>query len=229
MKIFKFLLIFSTIFIISCETFSGFYDQWQDTNALQNVITLREGEEPRISRSNNLDDDFFEILSNNFLCIGTTSFNGPDNNIVSDIKNQCIKNGATLAIYNKIYTDTRSGVYSSGNYVNSYNIRRYDYGVYYFVQRTLIPLFGWRLVDLDNNNRQNFHRNTGAIVYVVIKSSPAFYANIVKNDIIIRINDHIINNVDDYYNLLDSVIDFDDEFEVEFVRNNQNNIVKIKM
>jgi S1-C subfamily serine protease len=84
-------------------------------------------------------------------------------------------------------------------------------------------------VDLDNNDRQNFHRNTGAIVYVVIKNSPAFYANIVKNDIIVRINDHIINNTDDYYNLLDGVIDVDEEFEIEFIRNNQINIVKIKM
>ncbi|MDR2178325.1 MAG: PDZ domain-containing protein [Treponema sp.] len=198
MKVFKSVLVFSIALFFSCETFSSFYDQWQDTNVLQNIITLKEGEEPKISRSNNLDDDFFEILSNNYICIGTTSFNGPDDNIVADIKRQCKINGATLAIYDKSYTDTRSGIYSSGSYVSSYNIRRYDYGVYYFVQRTFIPVFGWRLTDLDNNDRQIFHRNTGAIVYVVIKNSPAFYANIVKNDIIVRINDHIINTIDEY-------------------------------
>jgi len=223
-------LILFTIILSSCTTFSSFYDPWHDVNELNYVITLKEGEEPKIinSSSNNFDNDFFEILSNNYICIGTTSFNGPDQNIVSDIKKQCRENKATLALYSSSYTGTSSGIYTSGYYVSSYNVRRYDYGVYYFVQRAYMPIFGWFLSDLNNDDRRIYQRNTGAIVYVVLKNTSIFYANIVKGDIIIRINEHQIRNLDDYLSIYNNY-DNGDEIEIEFVRNNRNQIIKFKL
>ena len=222
-------IIFSIILFFSCTTFSSFYDSWHDVNDLSNIIVLREGEEPRLIRSSNMNDDVNEILSNNYIIIGTTSFNGPDDDITNSIKRQCRQNGATIALYGKDYTDTRHGVYT--NYyggVSSYNIRRYDYAVYYFVQRTFLPALGWRLTNLDNEDRRIFQRNTGAIVYVVLKNTSVFYANIVRNDIIVRINEHIINNTDDYWEIYDN-LDTGDIIEVEYIRNNRSNIVNIKV
>ena len=223
------LIILSTILFSSCTTFSSFYDSWHDISELSNVITLQEGEDPRIIRSSNMDDDENEILSNNYIIIGTTSFNGPDDDITNSIKNQCRKNGATIALYGKEYTDTRHGVYT--NYyggVSSYNIRRYDYSVYYFVQRAFLPALGWRLANLNNEDRRIFQRNTGAIVYVVLKNTSVFYANIVRNDIIVRINEHIINNLDDYWEIYDS-LNIGEIVEVEYIRNNRSNVVNIKV
>jgi hypothetical protein len=223
------LIILSTILFFSCTTFSSFYDSWHNVNELTNIITLQERQEPRIIRSSNMNDDVNEILSNNYIIIGTTSFNGPDDDITNSIKMQCRQNGATIALYGKDYTDTRHGVYS--NYyggISSYNIRRYDYTVYYFVQRTFLPALGWRLVDLDNENRRIFQRNTGAIVFVVLKNTSVFYANIVRNDIIVRINDQVINNVDDYWKIYEN-LNFGDIIEVEYIRNNRSNIVNIKV
>jgi len=228
MKKIWFSIIISTILFSSCETFSNFYKSWYDVNELKNIIVLQEGEEPKIFRSSNIDDDVNEILSNNYIIIGTTSFNGPDDNITNSIKEQCRKNGATIALYGKEYTDTRSGIYRSGNYYSSYNIRRYDYTVYYFVQRTFLPALGWRLANLNNEDRRVFQRNTGAIVFVVLKNTSVFYANIVRNDIIVRINEHIINNVDDYWDIYDKLIT-GDIIEVEYIRNNRSNIIKIKV
>lgn len=217
-----------SILFSSCNTFSSFYDSWHDVNELHNIITLQEEEEPTIIRSSNMNNDVNEILSNNYIIIGTTSFNGPDNDITNSIKRQCKQNGATIALYGKEYTDTRSGIYHSGNYYSSYNIHRYDYTVYYFVQRTFLPALGWMLADLDNEDRRIFQRNTGAIVYVVLKNTSIFYANIVRNDIIVRINEHIINNVDDYWEIYDS-LNIGDVIKVEYIRNNKNNIVNIKV
>jgi hypothetical protein len=219
----KILIILSIILFSSCTTFSSFYDPWHDVNELSNIITLQEGQEPRINRSSNIDDDVNEILSNNYIIIGTTSFNGPDDDITNSIKRQCRQNGATIALYGKNYTDTRSG-----NYYSSYNVRRYDYTIYYFVQRKYLPALGWRLINLDNENRRIFQRNTGAIVYVVLKNTSVFYANIVRNDIIVRINEHIINNVDDYWEIYDSLIP-STVIEVEYIRNNRSNVVNIKV
>jgi hypothetical protein len=228
MKKYGFSIILSIILFSSCTTFLSFYDPWHDVNELKNIITLKEGEEPRIIRSSNIDDDVNDILSNNYIIIGTTSFNGPDDNITNSIKGQCRKNGATIALYGKEYTDTRTGIYRSGNYYSSYNIRRYDYSVYYFVQRTFLPALGWRLANLSNEDRRIFQRNTGAIVFVVLKNTSVFYANIVRNDIIIRINEHIINNLDDYWEIYDK-LNTGDIIEVEYIRNNRSNIVKIKV
>jgi hypothetical protein len=228
MKRIWFLIIVSIIIFSSCTTFSNFYDSWHDVKELNNVIVLQEGEEPKIVRSSNINDDVNEILSNNYIIIGTTSFNGPDDDITNSIKKQCRQNGATIALYGKNYTDTRSGIYRSGNYYSSYNIRRYDYTVYYFVQRTFLPALGWRLADLNNEDRRIFQRNTGVIVFVVLKNTSVFYANIVRNDIIVRINEHIINNVDDYWDIYDK-LNTGDIIEVEYIRNNKNNIINIKV
>jgi len=221
-------IILSTTLFSSCTTFSSFYNSWHDVNELKNIITLREGEEPIIIKSGNIDNDVNDVLSNNYIIIGTTSFNGPDDNITNSIKEQCRKNRATVALYGKEYTDTRTGIYRSGDYYSSYNIRRYDYTVYYFVQRTFLPALGWRLANLTNEDRRIFQRNTGAIVYVVLKNTSVFYANIVRNDIIVRINEHIINNVDDYWEIYDKLYT-GDIVEVEYIRNNGSNIIKIKV
>jgi hypothetical protein len=223
-------IILSMVLFSSCTTFSSFYDPWYEEGELRNIITLQEGEEPRIirSNSNNMNDDVNEILSNNYIIIGTTSFNGPDDDITNSIKRQCRQNGATIALYGKDYTDTRSGIYRSGNYYSTYNVRRYDYAIYYFVQRTFLPALGWRVINLDNENRRIFQRNTGVIVHVVLKNTSVFYANIVRNDIIVRINEHIINNVDDYWETYDN-LNTGDVIEVEYIRNNRSNILNIRV
>jgi len=229
MKKIWFLIILSTIIFSSCTSFSNFYDSWHDVKELRDVIVLQEGEEPKIRRSSNINDDVNEILSNNYIIIGTTSFNGPDDDITNSIKRQCRQNGATIALYGKDYTDTRHGVYTNYNGgVSSYNIRRFDYTIYYFVQRTFLPALGWRLANLTNEDRRIFQRNTGAIVFVVLKNTSVFYANIVRNDIIVRINEHIINNVDDYWDIYDK-LNTGDIIEVEYIRNNRSNIIKIKV
>jgi len=220
---------------ISCEsspTFSSWYNPWLDTNILQNMISLKEGEEPQIITSSNIDNDFFNVLSNHYYCIGDTSFNGPDDDLTKDIKKQCQQNGAMIALYSKSYTDTRSGITGYGNYIGSYNIRRYDYIVYYFIP---LPMefqyrlnFGIDAWEIPNNMREEIGRNTGAYVNVVYKNTPAFFANILRNDVIIRINEYNINTYKNFYDILNT-FNAGDELEVEFVRKDQNHITKVKL
>jgi hypothetical protein len=224
--------------LISCEStpssqsFSRWYDPWLDVREYPQLITLKDGEQPKIIESHNIDNDINDYLSENFRIVGRTGFNGTasvQENLINDIRKQCIQNGALIALYKITYTDTRSGISGYGQYISSYNIRRYDYTVYYFVKNTAnIDIIGLWLTDLDNEDRQKFQRNTGAIVYVVYKTSPAFYANILKNDIIIRINEDVINDRRDY-NYASMFLDSGDEVEIEFIRNSRNQIVKFKL
>ncbi|MCG8408865.1 MAG: PDZ domain-containing protein [Phycisphaerales bacterium] len=48
--------------------------------------------------------------------------------------------------------------------------------------------FGLRLVDLNDVQRRRLERNTGAVVVKVYDDTPAFYANILVDDVIIAVN-----------------------------------------
>ena len=48
--------------------------------------------------------------------------------------------------------------------------------------------FGLRLVDLNDAQRRRLERNTGAVVVKVFDNTPAFFANILVDDVIIAIN-----------------------------------------
>ena len=232
------IIILFPIFFISCATssnatFSSWYNPWIDINTLHDVITLKEGQEPKIIRSNNIDDDFFEILSNHYFCIGDTSFNGPDEDHTDAIKKQCKQNGAIVALYGKRYTDTRSGVTSYGKNISSYNIRRYDFIISYFIPlpsnyeyRLFFGIDGWDLTEF--NLRQEAGRNTGVYVNVVYKDTPAFYANILRGDVIISINGNNINNTKDFYSILSSV-NAKEKLNIEYIRKNQKYKTKIEL
>jgi len=202
---------------------------------MNNIITLKENEQPRILKSNNIAEEYYDILANYYYCIGDTSFNGTasvQNTLIEDIKKQCRHNGATLALYSINYTDTRSGIIGTGGNVSSYNIRRYDYTVYYFVAMDSIPeilrFFGVDCVDLNNDLRRRTGRNTGAYVRVVYKNSPAFYANLFRNDVIITINKKSITNSNDFF---DAILDYyaGETIEIEYIRNNNNYTTKVDL
>jgi S1-C subfamily serine protease len=62
------------------------------------------------------------------------------------------------------------------------------------------------------------------LVRLVYKDSPVFYANIVRGDIIVRVNDSVINNEID-----EDSFNAGDEIEIEFIRNNQAHTATIKL
>lgn len=215
----------SSISSISTSTpvFSDFYEEWINVKDEENIILLGKEENPRLIRSSNLENDLYDIVSDNYSIIGKTSFNGPMEDITNDILNQCKKNGTTLALYSIEYAYTTSG---------TYGIRRYNYDVYYLAKCTDMPFpFGLSLVDLSTEDRQNFERNTGAKIIIVYKNTPAFFANFLRGDIIININDHEIINANDFsYYYYFNEFKKGDEVRIQFIRKNQiyEKIIEIK-
>lgn len=77
--------------------------------------------------------------------------------------------------------------------VNSYQIG--------FFRKSKPPVFGVYALALDDETRQQIQRNTGALVSLVVNSSPAFSSNILEGDIITRIGDYAVELPDDIQHL----------------------------
>ena len=182
---------------------SSFYEPWFEDGELPEECFLKDGQDPKVYYSSDLDSDIYYLRSNYFLILGESSYNGPaESNLKQEVESLCRAERATIGLYGYQYTDTRHGVYSSGQYISSYSIKRYDYQIYLFVPMP-DSLFldkariGLSCRDLTSEDRLTAKRNVGAIVSVVYEGSPAFYANISRGDVISEVNGNTITNVDD--------------------------------
>ena len=68
---------------------------------------------------------------------------------------------------------------------------------------------GLRVRDLDSSDRLSTKRNVGAYVSLVYDSTPAFYSNISRGDIISEINGITITSADQVEAIFDKAISTD--------------------
>ena len=194
---------------------------------------LQETETPKVYYSSNLDDDIALLKSRYYQVLGFCSYNGPaDDEIANNITKFCKEKRAKIGLYGTTYTHTNYGVYNTGTNVSSYNVRRYDYTVVLFVGKPKYYIknqkTGFEVKDLDISSRKQYQRNTGVIVDVVYEDSNAFYANLIKNDIIIKVNQTDI--LDSYsYNLAISYLFKDDTIKLTIIRNGIEKEIKYKL
>lgn len=150
----------------------------------------------------------------------------------------CIKEGAKIALYTYAYTDTRSGAYTTSYgrnvYLHTYSIPRYDYFVvlYGSLPKSLIDYYstvGLFVSDLTYEKRQEALCNVGAFVSTVYENTPAYYANMVRGDVITKINDINIASEFDYWNSIDMLVDSVDQLEVTYVREGVEQTVTVSL
>lgn len=82
--------------------------------------------------------------------------------------------------------------------------RRYDQSAMYFVRLNKKYKFGIRAIDLTPEQRMVIERNTGVFVATVIENTPAFVANILPGDILIRFNGVDVQNTKHVGELMDA-------------------------
>ena len=203
----KTFFVFLPLLLIGCASTAGISDVYKSNysdNELPSECYLKEGEEPEVYYSSNISDDINLLKSNYYQILGYSTFNGPaqGEDLTQNVKNMCKLKKAQIGLYNYEYTDTRNGWTQYG----SYSIKRYDYTVILFVS---LPIWyiqnqrsGFEVIDLNQNSRMALQRNTGAVIDVVYNKSNAFYANVIRNDVLIEINGTPIGCADDYYNFI---------------------------
>lgn len=123
--------------------------------------------------------------------------------IVTSEHTETVSSTVPLTMPNTTTTFVSGSVYAGGGYgtysgtQTSYgsqtvpvtvNVRRYDQAAVYFVKSKSRPRYGLQLFSLPQEMRNSLGRNTGALVDVVIEESPAFYANVMRGDVLIAVD-----------------------------------------
>lgn len=95
--------------------------------------------------------------------------------------------GYATGDYNSTSTVAMPGGYSTYNI--PYNISRNDFFASYWVKQDTAKMrLGIRYVPLPPEVRNRLQRNTGLFVPIVMRGTPAFRANILEGDVILKVN-----------------------------------------
>jgi len=78
-----------------------------------------------------------------------------------------------------------------------YTIHRSDYLVTYWIKR-IPPVFGVHIRDLTPEIKQQIGSNKGMLIFAVIKGSPAFDADILKGDVLRRIGEVVVFDMETF-------------------------------
>lgn len=214
---FSVLLLFSSVcFFVGCAStgaLGDYYKPFIPDEVLDNCseeCILESEQEPKVYYSSKLNDDIDLLKSNYYMILGWSSYNGPSEDDIEEYTiNFCKEKRALIGLYSYKYTDTRQGIYSVGNYIGSYDIKRYDYDIVLFISMSKDYIqnqkTGFEIQSLDTSSRKRLQRNTGVVIDVVYSESNAFYANIIKDDVIIKINDTNIIDKDDYFSVYENL------------------------
>lgn len=123
--------------------------------------------------------------------------------IVASEHTETVSSTVPLTMPNTTTTFSSGSVYAGGGYGTysgtqvshgsqtvpiTLNVRRYNQTAVYFVKNKSQPRYGLQLSSLPQEIRSSLGRNTGALVDVVIEESPAFYANVMRGDVVIAVD-----------------------------------------
>lgn len=121
-------------------------------------------------------------------------------------------------------TTTTPGTYSTQ--VIPVTVHRYQYEAVFF-RRGKPPILGVVAEPPSQEVRQRLERNTGVVVWVVLVGSPAFDANILDGDVILKINGDNVTSVKDYSEKLTRLAG--QTIDLDIWRNGQSKTVSVKL
>jgi C-terminal processing protease CtpA/Prc len=133
-----------------------------------------------------------------YVMIGSSSFYGPQKIMTKEQLREQAKNvGASMVIIQSKYKDTTSGAipvafanqYSATATAIPYQVSRNDTVATFWVHRDVSQMhLGAFYGPLPDDLRAKLQRNTGLVVRAVVSGSPAFNANVLRGDIILKIS-----------------------------------------
>lgn len=103
-------------------------------------------------------------------------------------------------------------------------VRHYDnfdqWGVF-LAKSSRTPGLGIVLRDLTGPERQNFKRNSGAFVDIVLTNSPAFLADIVSGDVVVAVNNTKVNDTRHAHSLINALKQEGSDITVTILKDGQ--------
>lgn len=129
--------------------------------------------------------------------------------IVTSKHTETVSSTVPISVPKTTTTYSSGGFYSGGGYGSysgtqtSYgsqtvpvtvNVRRYDQGAAYFIKSKGKARYGIQVWPMPQEIRDSLGRNTGALIDLVFEDSPAFYANVMRGDVLIEIDGKDVRN-----------------------------------
>ena len=87
-----------------------------------------------------------------------------------------------------VYGTGQSTTYGSQVMAVPYSVDRYDYVAAFWAKDIRTVIFGVEWRDLTDTEHSSLGTNKGARIHVVLKESPAFRGDFMRNDIVLKIN-----------------------------------------
>jgi hypothetical protein len=107
--------------------------------------------------------------------------------------------------------------------------RRYDQTAVFFVKSTKKLKFGVFINNLNDAQRRELERNTGAVIEIVVEESPAFYSNVLPGDILIMVNGVNVRDAKHALDLMEKVNPNDGAATFTVIRNGKKKEISIKL
>ncbi len=145
---------------------------------------------------------------------------------------------ATVNTSGTVYGNSGSGSYNSTSTVTMpggsttynipYSVTRSDFFPSYWVASDPNKMrLGVNAISLPDEVRRRLMRNTGAYVVVVIRGTPAFRANVLNGDVIVKINDTDVMDGPSFINQLTPVAG--ETIKLDIIRGAEPVIIQVKL
>ena len=142
-----------------------------------------------VNETNDINQDSKNLFAKGYVILGHISFK--DYNWGKKyVRELCEhKKMASVCLYTQKFVSADTSVI----YGNVLTTNWYKGTIYFFAKLTAAEWqkrtnIGFLPADLTDQQRQQYKRNTGVIADIVYKGSKAYYANLLKGDLIIRVN-----------------------------------------
>ena len=194
---------------------------------------LKVGEEPQIilvEASSRTEKDFNEItadlLSKSFINIARSYFISPEiskSEIIDFAKLKRIKYVVVLkgSLDKRLSFDVGSSTDAKNkSIINQLNIDASEYYIFYFIKDiTSVPnAIGIKMRNLSQDERLKYQTNTGVTASVILDKSKAFFSNVLKNDVITKINGKKLVDVEEFNKLKNEILKTTSTLELTILR-----------
>lgn len=201
-------LLFTIIVLLAGCATNPFAQYYHESHSTKNRVFVGFSGEPSVYVASDIKTEELRVLEDGYVRVGVSAFTGAHASL-DDLKQHAKTINAEIVLIQIKHIDTVQGAIPYtvpnpnqmgmiGNTVVSlpggysthympYTVDRFDQVAFFF--RKVPPMkIGIIFENLSPALKAEIGRNRGILVVVVVKNTPAFYADIVRGDIITKIN-----------------------------------------
>ena len=176
-----------------------------------------------------MKDSFYEFCSKENIPIGYCSFYGPKfkdfDYLINYAKTIKAKYILFSEKYNRTLTYQNGSVNQFGGVLSTDNYDIFDYSVCFLIKDNRNKKYGFLYENLTEAQRTQLQQNTGVYITLIYQNTPAFYNNLIRGDIVIKLNETKIINVEQFEKELKAL---SDDFTFTVLRNGVEKVIKFE-